>query len=278
MTLDLSIVPQNYTPERGELLFHYTTLEGAIGILQSRTMWLSDFARMNDPSEYHYARDCYLDDYQSRETFVDMAPRLCATTALLGLEQATNMFIGCLSQHQNDPHLWQHYGQAGAGCMIGIDAEFLADWAGVSLRRIVYERAEISRFVTGGLRMLQSQYEEAPDKLADLQDLARFFVSDLYAFKHPDYREEKEIRVSRLVIRSGDRLTDVGGTTRSGDKLPGVKIDHRQGLRGDTPYLALPLARGKRNAIRSITLGLGMDALKRIEAAAWEGLEILRFP
>lgn len=276
MTTDFSVLPHYYAPEQGERLFHYTSLEGALGILKTRSIWLSDFAGMNDPGEYRYARNCFLEEFRSAPQAPSELPLHAAITALLGLEIATNMFIGCLSQHPDDPHLWEHYGSGGTGCTIGIDAQFLSDWAGVTLRRVVYDRRELNRFVQGGLTMLQTQFKVAPDDIEELKELARYFVSDLYAFKHPDYRDENEIRVSRLVARNGDGLTDVGGSTRSGEALAALPINYRRGLRGPTPYLALPLYREGREAIQSIIIGKrGGDAVERIRALAWDGLEIV---
>ena len=97
---------------------------------------------MNDPDEYTYARDCFLEVYRDRPVFVDMVPRLLATSALLGLENNTKMFIGCLSPTDDDPGQWERYGDGGTGCAIGIDARFLVDWAGVNVRRVVKPQKE----------------------------------------------------------------------------------------------------------------------------------------
>ena len=73
--------PHFYVPREGELLYHYTSIAGARGILAGDALWLSDFACMNDPDEYTYARDCFLEVYRDRPVFVDMVPRLLATSA-----------------------------------------------------------------------------------------------------------------------------------------------------------------------------------------------------
>ena len=196
------------------MLYHYTNIAGARGILSGNALWLSDFARMNDPDEYTYARDCFLEVYRDRPVFVDMVPRLLATSALLGLENNTKMFIGCLSPTDDDPGQWERYGDGGTGCAVGIDARFLVDWAGVNVRRVVYDRAELDRFVRAGLRMLQEEHELEPNDRDDLLELAQFFVSDLYAFKRPQHRSEREIRISRLLIRDTGEVSgfsDQGG-------------------------------------------------------------------
>ena len=249
--------PHFYVPREGELLYHYTSIAGARGILAGDALWLSDFACMNDPDEYTYARDCFLEVYWDRPVFVDMVPRLLATSALLGLENNTKMFIGCLSPTDDDPGQWERYGDGGTGCAIGIDARFLVDWAGVNVRRVVYDRAELDRFVGAGLFMLQEKHELEPDDREALLELAQFFVSDLYAFKRPQHRSEREIRISRLLIRDAgvaSGFSDHGGNCPEGhvDALP---VGVREGRYGPTPYVALPLSQGDRKGIRSLTLG-----------------------
>ena len=249
--------PHFYVPREGELLYHYTSIAGARGILAGDALWLSDFACMNDPDEYTYARDCFLEVYWDRPVFVDMVPRLLATSALLGLENNTKMFIGCLSPTDDDPGQWERYGDGGTGCAIGTDARFLVDWAGGNVRRVVYDRDGLDRFVGAGLMMLQEEHELEPDDREALLELAQFFVSDLYAFKRPQHRSEREIRISRLLIRDAgvaSGFSDHGGNCPEGhvDALP---VGVREGRYGPTPYVALPLSQGDRKGIRSLTLG-----------------------
>ncbi|HEX8010670.1 MAG TPA: hypothetical protein VF814_07020 [Casimicrobiaceae bacterium] len=37
--------------ELPSLIYHYTTLEGFVGIVQSRSLWLSDYSYLNDARE-----------------------------------------------------------------------------------------------------------------------------------------------------------------------------------------------------------------------------------
>ena len=251
-----------YTPAPGTIIYHYTSFAGALAILESDSIWMSDFAKMNDPGEYHYARECYLHAYQNREFYMDMEARLAATFALLGLEENTVMFIACLSPNDDDPHQWRRYGGDGTGCAIGIDARVLHDGAGVTMRRVVYDRATIDSFVAVGLHMLQDQFEEAPHDRKTLIELARFFVSDLFAFKSPEYAAEREIRVSRMLLRDPEAetgCTEVGGHQVDGTELPPLPVKMRNGLAGPTAYISLPLTSAYGPAIRSVTLGPAVE-------------------
>ncbi len=246
-----------FEPGEGTILYHYTSIAAAKGILGSQALWLSDFTRMNDPREYAYARSCFLENHRSRQRYLDMTPRLVLSAALIGLEQNTKMFIGCLSPDDNDAHQWRQYGAEGTGCAIGLDASLLAAEAGVAMRRVVYDRANFDAFSSAGFEMLQTQFEEEPNDIAALRELAQFLVCDLFAFKHPDFAREKEIRISRLLVRaeSGGAWLDVGGQDQLGNALPSLEVGAREGAHGPTPFISLPLQTRRGCAIRSITLG-----------------------
>lgn len=251
----MAIPPHFFTAGKDIPLFHYTSLDGAIGMLDTCTIWMSDFAYMNDPQEYHYAREAYLKAYHARKEFIDLTPRLHLTTSLLTLEANTRMFIACVSPVCNDSHQWNRYGDGGRGCVIELDSEFLEKRAGIAMRKVVYERRDFERVVAAGLRMMQTQFEEYPDDQGELEFLSKSFVSDFYAFKHPDFAPEREIRLSRLIVGQGDDLEDVGGHRSDGTSLPALPVLRRSGTAGITPYIALPLRCEDDGAIRSVIVG-----------------------
>ncbi len=251
----MAMPPHFYAAAKDVPFFHYTSLDGAIGMLTSRTIWMSDFACMNDPQEYHYARAAFLEAYHARTRYIDLAPRLHLTTSLLSLEANTRMFIACVSPTNDDPHQWERYGDGGRGCVIELDAEFLEQRAGIAIRQVVYSRRDFERVVDAGLRMMQSQYEAAPNDHEELEYLAKSFVSDFYAFKHPDFAPEQEIRLSRLIVGQGDSLEDIGGYQSDETPVPALPILRRNGATGITPYIALPLRRAHDDAIRSVIVG-----------------------
>ncbi len=161
-------------------------------------MWLSEFSKTNDAKEYAYAEEVYLKAYRDRQVWIDQYPRYAATFSLVGLSQNTKMMIGCLTKKRNDLQLWLNYADQATGCVVALDAHWLNCYAGVAMRKVNYSPTYLRRFVNIGWSMLQSQYEAAPDETAELVDLSQSFVLDLYAFKHPSFRSEHEVRISRL--------------------------------------------------------------------------------
>jgi hypothetical protein len=268
--------PHFYQPAEGDLLHHYTSCVAGLSIARSGKVWLSDFARMNDQSEYHYAKEGYLAAYQSRRVWIGEIPRYIATSSLIGLEQNTNMFIGCFCAEPDNPHLLQHYASDGSGCVLSFDASHIRDHAGVCMRRVVYDPADLERFVQSGLSMLQTQFDQAPDDYGCLTELANFFASDLFAFKAPQWSAEREIRLSRLIVRkpaATNGLVDAGGHAADLSRVEACDMKVRSGAYGSAAYIELPFDSPGMGALREITLG---HRCTPIQVAEFEQLPSVR--
>ncbi|NEJ98816.1 hypothetical protein [Rhizobium ruizarguesonis] len=262
-----------FEPHPGQLLYHYANTEGAEAIIANETLRLSEFSMMNDSSEYTYAKKRFLETYHNREVWIEEVPRYLMSMRLASHEAATVMMIGCLTEERDDVGLWDRYGSNGAGCVVGIDASWLANRAGATLRRISYEPGDMRDFVNAGLLMLQGQYEEAPKDTGQLSELAAFFILDLYAFKDPRFRSEREVRISRLADADASTmhgLAPVVGHNDNGEELPPLPVQLFNSRFGPKRFIDLPLRYSEpRSAIRSVGLGptATAETRKKIVAA-----------
>jgi len=233
-----------FEPAPDQLLYHYTAAEGAEAILRSKRLRLSEFSMMNDKSEYTYAKSKFVNVYQNREVLVEEVPRWMANIKLNTHEPATTMMIGCLTADGDDVGLWERYAEQGKWCVLGIDACWLAERAGVAIRRVSYDTDYLKDFVNAGLAMLQSHYENNRDDRNEFADLASMLVLDLYAFKDPRFRSEMEVRISRLTLCDSTApygLRDPGGHRSDRKEVPVLPIRCRQGRYGPTRFPELPL-------------------------------------
>ncbi len=248
-----------FKPCPGQLLYHYTNAEGAEAIIGNETLRLSEFSMMNDSSEYTYAKKRFLEFYYSREVRIEEVPRYLMSMRLASHESATVMMIGCLTEERDDVGLWDRYASRGTGCVIGIDASWLENRAGVTLRRVSYEPDDMRDFVNTGLMMLQGQYEEDPEDVDQLSELAAFLILDLYSFKDPRFRSEYEVRISRLAhvdASANYGLADVVGHNDDGEDLPPLPVQLLKSRVGPKRFIDLPLRYSEpRSAIRSVGLG-----------------------
>lgn len=266
-------LPHFFQLQPGEQLYHYTSSQGALAIIQSQALWLSDYRKMNDPREFLYSKQQYLAAVQDRSIEVDDTVRDLARTALLWQQHEYLMLIGCLTRQIDAPHQWTKYADSGRGCVIGIDAEFLVHDAGVAVRTVSYDPNYLCSFVRAGLLMLQTEVRRDPPDYPELIRLAQFYAADSFAFKEASFSQEQEVRISRLIRRNGAAAfgcLDVGGTGRNNAPLPAYPVATRSTVSGECLYIALPLASRDAQGIRSIGFGPACSQKDRqvIEAAA----------
>lgn len=252
-----------FEPVTGQTLYHYTSAEGAEAILRTKKLRLSEFSKMNDTSEYTYAKSNFIKAYQNRQVWVEEIPRWMASFKLTTHEPATTMMIASLTEEKDDVGLWDRYAGHGTGCILGIDACWLTKAGGVSVRRVSYDAEYLKDFVNSGLSMLQSAFEENPDNRDELEYLASGLVLDLYAFKDPRFRSEREVRISRLTVTDKTMpfgLRDVGGHKSDGAHVASVPIQQRQGQHGPIRFLELPLEDDSLGfALKSVCFGPGIN-------------------
>jgi hypothetical protein len=226
-------------------------------MVESRTIWLSEYTAMNDVSEFSYARDRLLSLMRNRKVVLDTLARYCMGLAIEGLTKSTVLLLGSLTTERDSLGQWRSYATNGAGCVIGIDAAYLEHDAGVAIRTVLYDEAKVDRMLRIALSVVQQQYVDAPDDTATLLDYARHAAVDLFNIKHPGFADEREVRIARMVVRAEDgSLCDVGGNRTDGSAVSSMPLAKRNGAFGETNYVALPLTRQDgSSAIANIGLG-----------------------
>ncbi|QND42892.1 hypothetical protein HB770_19975 [Rhizobium leguminosarum bv. viciae] len=234
-------------------------MQAAEIILKYQTFRLSEFSKMNDSSEYLYAKQRFIEAFMNRHVWIEEVPRYLVSGILEMHEPATIMLIGCLTEDKDDIGLWERYAANGEGCVIGFDAHWLAKRAGITLKRVSYNPTDIRDFVNAGLMMLQKQYEKSRQDLQELINLATFFILDLYAFKDPRFRSEMEIRISRLAATDADApfgLADVVGHRDDYVDLAPLPVGSFDSRYGPKRFIDVPVSDIQTgSAIRSVGLG-----------------------
>lgn len=254
-------LPWHFSSDDTPIVYHYTSVEAARAMVETRTIWMSEFTAMNDASEFAYARDKLVALLTSRDVYVETLARTCVMFALEGLTANTGLMLGSLTARRDDLGQWRSYANNGAGCVLGIDARYLEREAGVATRTVLYEEALVDRMLRTALEIVQTQAEEAPDDLDELMEFARHLVADLFNIKHPGFADEREVRIARMLIRQGDgSLEDAGGNRADGGVVSALPVGLRTGAYGETRYIALPLSRyDGSSAIVSAGLGPTMS-------------------
>jgi hypothetical protein len=180
--------------------YHYSSLEGILGITHSHELWASHVYFLNDALEVSYALDLarkHIRDIVSQSEFSSQTEECVATIANM---QRVNVCVFSLSEERDLLSHWRAYGGVG-GCAIGFDAERLTEVAaeaGFSLHRCVYARADQERILHETFVKCLQEYREtrSEQQAPTLQGLIRTdFLAVAATIKNPSFSEEREWRL-----------------------------------------------------------------------------------
>lgn len=123
-------------PDRG-ILYHYTRPQGAIGILESQSVWASPTPRLNDRNEIHNGADFLrlaLSEYASKDDLSGIMARFFSAS-WKAPDSYDDIYVSCFTEHQDASVFWlapycmeeDNNGKrvAGRGVAFGFDAETL---------------------------------------------------------------------------------------------------------------------------------------------------------
>ncbi len=201
------------------LLYHYTTLSGLLGIVNSRTLWASDIRYMNDSAELKHTADLIRDEVQERISRKRGRPDLLGRFVDWVSHRITNghlLFGSSFRSHGNLLSQWRGYSPHGKGVSLGFSADYIIECAGsqeFQIGKCIYEPARQKRLIGRVLDTLESLVEErltgqqSHERLravyAEVFDHIETDLLRLAAIlKHPSFREEKEWRIVSPVYTS----------------------------------------------------------------------------
>jgi hypothetical protein len=146
-----SILPEEQPPE----VFHYTTVEGLLGILRTRRLWATDIGYLNDKSEFIYANEMVREVGSAITTGVEPLLDLAAVLNANLLDHS-ECYVSCFCEDGDLLSQWRAYSHRGAGYAIGFDLAKLRalsnpDDAGFLLGRVIYDRKEQMSILRGAL-------------------------------------------------------------------------------------------------------------------------------
>ena len=275
------------------LLYHYTTAEGLLGMLQSRQLWATNVRFMNDTSEMAHGIELV------RETFTTIEPEVVRRSSIRKLafesartaidamvtdaEKFTKHFAVSFCSDGNLLSQWRGYGQLGGGFAVGFAsqdvgryaAEILSSYQGnpkdlaVFLRKVEYKEDEQRDLVRGWIRFLVDTLAAVKDHRAMLDAelwttgpagvVARMIYECLVCFKHHGFAEEGEYRLIQQGRIGSEDVCKVAFRARSGRLVSYAPLT----------FEAQADARSNNLPIKSITYGPTLDSQAAERAVRW---------
>lgn len=208
-------------PVPSPILWHYTSGEGLIGIIESGVLWATHVGCVNDSTELRYSNTILLNVFKERQGRSMMSPITTPAPELLLFEKVisalsvdatpvSEWFIACLSEDGDDLAQWRAYGGGEGGYAIGFDVNFLhqaliqdgASWGPVcyntDLQRQIAESV-VDATVRFYLEGLSTRSDVSPDAWANaFLPVWRNHVAQIAPIaKHPAFQAEREWRIIR---------------------------------------------------------------------------------
>lgn len=226
-------------------LFHYTTVEGLIGILESKSLHAGKIHYLNDSKEFLYASDvCNRVVALSKNLEPIEVVRLFEKVAdFFSKMIGGNIFIISLSENPNSLSQWRAYAPSG-GYSIGFSTVALAALAGpqkFKLARCIYDEKEQDQLMYGFMRsaadrlkQINAEDEEGERKLFGKLYLEYCEIAS--TMKDPGFEEEKEWRLIGGPVDL--KLTQIAVKAKNSIAVPYFKFHLSNGKLTDLPNVS----------------------------------------
>ena len=187
-------------------LYHYTDLNGLIGIIGGHDLWLTNSRFSNDEKELDHGYEIAGNVIKRRheaETDVERIRYFELVRTLLK-NPPQGVYICCFCERENLLSQWRSYGENGAGVSIGFDPKKFTWFTGSDLSteqfglmrlwKVYYDDDIKEKIVDQALEIIpEMHYGKPVETIAQKTVEAIHFF--LPTFKNKDFREENERRL-----------------------------------------------------------------------------------
>jgi len=240
--------------ELPEQLFHYTSMQGLLGIIETKKIWATNLAYLNDKTEFVHARDMFISALSSlREEIESKEPQPAVglydsylkkqknrNPKVLFLERIIKVlefsekgypfYICSFSQEPDQLSQWRGYCQNTYGFSIGFNYSKLkenADRNNFTLIKCIYDKEEQNNIID---KFIEKQIKPELDNFTEsnstelIVKIMMNIIEVLPVLKNKSFEEEQEWRL----------ICPVDGISRN-------LIKHRQGKTLLIPYYEFEL-------------------------------------
>ena len=155
----------------GDYLYHYTDLNGLIGIVQNRGFWLSEAKYLNDSEELYNGVNLsieIIDKLISKNRYSIFRKILSETIDELRALRFKNNFVAAFSMSRDSLEQWRAYGKNGSGICIGFNIKIKTDYPHFQippqymLQKVIYDD-NIKKYII--MHILSKYFLEFKDDL-----------------------------------------------------------------------------------------------------------------
>lgn len=208
-----------------QLIYHYTSQSGFLGILTSKQLWASELQFLNDSREYKIAAEKLRKTMESLKFPAHDIRAFVLAEALDYLDQLPNLhvFVASFSGQRDKLSQWRGYSKGEVGYSLGFDLQALraaATEQGFRLERCIYDKPSQAQAVTAlledFLKLAQIFRRQTRDEFHISAKSAGYLLERLASaaplFKDEAFSEEDEWRL----VSSPKNFLEAHAKTRCG--------------------------------------------------------------
>lgn len=192
---------------RPDVLWHYTSSEGLIGILGGHSLRFSEAPYLNDGSELNYGFEMFSDLVRTFVENEDEILRGCVEQLIHSIDQTLEKLsavVFCMCSEPNLLNQWRDYGKDIVPYCIGFDTDEITKSRNFSfnsyLVEIIYDRDIQNNIFNKLILLLHEWYKNLPELDASdteqrLAEVAAQVSTLILRFKNPAFAAEREWRL-----------------------------------------------------------------------------------
>jgi hypothetical protein len=253
------------------MLYHYTSLDGLLGIINGNSVWASHCKYLNDSLEYIHALDFPIS--LSNNIYMDddyLSPFGFSIRKALDEMEHNDVYVSSFSEKPDLLSQWRGYCPPGRGVCIGFKRDVLDEYCrenNLDLKKCVYSEAEQSI----EMRKLINQCEvEFPMPAVTRAEYDKFESEgrvkhelDYHQYvMNGDGKMQADTALSNLcdsITKLAPLFKDNGFHEESEWRIiaenPASKINFRAGTSHLIPYITLPVLNFSKDAIGEVIIG-----------------------
>lgn len=197
-------IAQTIGRKEPDVVYHYTTSAGFLGITTSKSLWATNIHYLNDNKEFLHSLDLFKEELYRRKKLVsaDKVEILDFLSASFEPIKELKLFVCSFTEEGDLLSQWRGYCPDGGGISLGFEFQKIkkcAQQQGYRIGPCIYEHKEkvlaITKILDMTLPNIESMFGKAPE-----HNIRGYFYQNVILLapfmKHPSFKEEKEWRCS----------------------------------------------------------------------------------
>lgn len=274
-------------------LYHYTSLQGLIGMITGKSIWASHCEFLNDSSEFIHA----LSFAKSYSSHIYMEDDYLAGFGWVIRDSLENMikhkvFVSSFSEKNDLLSQWRGYCPQGAGVSIGFDQKLLKKYCeenGFKLEQCIYNEEDQQKMILDATNECLNQFPKRSLMRSEYNELSsKEKVEFDFTQRKNILSGESKLRTEKALSNLCEKINDCAPLIKHSSfyeesewrlvsRNPSRNIEYRVSKSHIVPFLVLPVIKEYPDIIKQICIGPNPNShrcLKSIEQLLMnEGLE-----